>query len=197
MFTLKYDACSVSEHLRAIVARPQLVSGLQKLALGDSTTGHGSSLSDAAVQSLINAAPHLRDLSLEGCTRLSDVTLLYALNNCFHLERLVITGNDHVRGRITSKCIKDLAARPDVGPSLKELVLYNQGFVLDTMEQEAKALSVARKGLAVMTGETLGYAWNDSFAHAPLLNVASFVQRWFHEQWLANYDLLCGENRKP
>lgn len=141
-----------SEHLQAIIARPQLAAGLQKLVLGDSDTGYGAYLSDAVVQTLVAATPNLRVLSLDACTQLSDTTLIVILTHCPLLERLAITGNDKVRGRLSGKGLKDLKAQPTIGLALKELVLYDQY----VPEKECKALTKARKGLAVKTGESTG-----------------------------------------
>ncbi|KAJ7705499.1 hypothetical protein B0H17DRAFT_1126315 [Mycena rosella] len=141
------------EHMRTIASNTQLATGLESLSLGDSDTGNGYHLSDAAVQALICAVPNLRVLSLDACTQLTDATLMMALARCPRLELVRLTGNDKVRGKVTPQCLKDIKTQASLAPALKELVLYNQTYELD---KEAKALTATRSGLALKTGETLG-----------------------------------------
>ncbi|KAJ6567289.1 hypothetical protein DFH09DRAFT_456838 [Mycena vulgaris] len=113
------------EHILAIANNTPLATALNSLSLGDSDTGNGFHLSDAAVQTLICAAPNLRVLSLDACTKLTDATLLMALDRCPRLELLRLTGNDKVKGSLTAKCLKDIKTQTSLAPALKELVLYD------------------------------------------------------------------------
>ncbi|KAI0311836.1 hypothetical protein OF83DRAFT_1087430 [Amylostereum chailletii] len=142
-----------NDHLLAIAQRPLLAAGLEVLSLGDSDTGCGGQLSDDGVQTLLKATPNLRSLSLDACTQLTPSTLFCALESCPRLEHLRITGHDKGSGRINAKAMKDLKAKPEVGTSLRELVLYDQHLGDDNA---VIALTKARKKLTVRTGETMG-----------------------------------------
>ncbi|KAF9265317.1 hypothetical protein L218DRAFT_986488 [Marasmius fiardii PR-910] len=123
-----------------------------RFSLGDSDTGNGARLTDAAVQSFVSQTPNLVSLSLDACTHLSNATLIRALEFCPRLQHLRLTGNDKVKGNITDLGLKLLREREDLGVDLKELVLYDQGLGHKSIQDLAKA----KKGLIVREGETLG-----------------------------------------
>lgn len=143
------------QHLAAIYSRPALAASLKSLSLGDSDTGNGYYITEAAVIALVNACPNLRVLMLDAVTSLGDAALLACVQACPHLERLQITGNDKVKGKVNGTSLEQLKASPNLAPSLKELVLYDQP-VLGRLDKAIKALSSERKTLAITTGDTLG-----------------------------------------
>ncbi len=139
-------------HLAAICCRPYLASSLVSLSLGDSDSGNGAWLTDHGVIVLVRACPNLRELRLSAATKLTDEAFLAICQACPSMESLCITGNDKVKGRLTSASLKKLIDSSDLVPKLKRLVLWDQNY----MGEEVKVLSCARPELAIETGETLG-----------------------------------------
>ena len=133
------------------------------LSLGDEDTGNGTNLTDAGVLRLVSVTPNLRVLWLSSCLSLTDATLVNVLTHCPRLEALRITGHDKGFGRITHKGLKTLRERKDIGSTLKQLVLLSQS-MHNSWEKEAKALSKAKKGLAVTTGMYPGRYASDSWS---------------------------------
>ena len=138
-------------HLAAICCRPDLASSLISLSLGDSDSGNGAGLTDHGVIVLVRACPNLRELTLSAATRLTDEAFLAICEACPSIESLCITGNDKVKGTLTSASLKKLIDCPDLAPKLKRLVLWDQNYM-----EGVKVLSSARPELAIETGETLG-----------------------------------------
>jgi hypothetical protein len=138
-------------HLAAICCRPDLASSLLSLSLGDSDSGNGAGLTDHGVIVLVQACPNLRELTLSAATKLTDEAFLAICKACPSIESLCITGNDKVKGRLTSASLKKLMDSPDLVPKLKRLVLWDQNYM-----EDVKVLSSARLELAIETGETLG-----------------------------------------
>ncbi|KAK1227757.1 hypothetical protein PQX77_009228 [Marasmius sp. AFHP31] len=141
-------------HLQAMSSVPGLMNSLQVLFLGDSDTGSGWLLTDIGVQSFLSHATNLVSLSLDACTKLTNETLIYALESCPRLEYLRITGHDKLKGKIDESVFQIMKERENLGANLKELVLYDQ--YISTSEAEFKDFSIARKDLIIGTGETLG-----------------------------------------
>ncbi|KAF8076002.1 hypothetical protein FPV67DRAFT_1470004 [Lyophyllum atratum] len=129
------------EHLACISSRPALATSLKFLSLGDSDTGNGYHVSDAAVIALASACPNLRVLMLDAVTSVSDAALLACVQACHYLERLRITGNDKVKGKVKGASLEQLKASPDLAPNLKELVLYDQDQYSKKFEKAIKALT--------------------------------------------------------
>ncbi|KZV70978.1 hypothetical protein PENSPDRAFT_651015, partial [Peniophora sp. CONT] len=125
------------------------------LSLGDEDTGNGTLLTDDAILRLAPATPNLRVLRLSSCTQLTDATLINVAEHCPRLESLRISAHDKATGKITQKGLKTLRERPEIGNALKEIVLLSQAVSLKG-EKEAKALSKAKKGLAVTLGTCPG-----------------------------------------
>jgi hypothetical protein len=138
-------------HLAAICCRPDLASSLVSLSLGDSDSGNGAGLTDHGVIVLVRACRNLRQLTLDAATKLTDEAFIAICEACLSIESLGITGNDKVKGRLTSASLKKLIDCPDLAPKLKRLVLWDQNDMA-----EVKVLSSARLELAIETGETLG-----------------------------------------
>lgn len=138
-------------HLAAICCRPDLASSLVSLSLGDSDSGNGARLTDHGVIVLVRACPNLRELTLNAATKLTDEAFLAICEACPSIEKLCITGNDKVKGRLTSASLKKLIDSPDLAHKLKRLVLWDQNYI-----EGVKVLSSARPKLAIDTGETLG-----------------------------------------
>ncbi|KAG5654639.1 hypothetical protein H0H81_009887 [Sphagnurus paluster] len=144
------------EHLAEIYSRPALAASLKALSLGDSDTGNGYYITDAAVIALASACPNLRVLSLDAVTNVTDAALIACCQACPALEMLRITGNDKVKGDIKGTSLEQLKASPNWAPNLKELALYYQDEYGTKFKKALKALSKERKNLAIQTGETLG-----------------------------------------
>jgi len=72
--------------------------GLVSLRLGSSDTGNGSWLTDVAVRSIVQHCPHLRELALCSCTKITDRAFLAVLEGLPQLEVLHCTGHDRSTG---------------------------------------------------------------------------------------------------
>ncbi|KAJ7572592.1 hypothetical protein C8J56DRAFT_349838 [Mycena floridula] len=152
-------------HLAAISSRPALAASLKSLSLGDSDTGNGFHLTDAAVIALANACSNIRVLSLDATTKITDAALFACCQACPVLESLRITGNDKVKGQIHGASLEQLKDSPTVAPNLQQLSLYDQpGGAKFT--KALKALSKKRKQLIIQEGETLGDGIGDQMIAA-------------------------------
>jgi hypothetical protein len=144
-----------SAHLDAIVAAGSAFScSLQDFRSGDSETGSGYRLSDAAVVRLATACPNLIHACLSGSKQLTDASLLAFLTNCPKLHYLSITGNDKVRGGLTGSALDELREKPDLGKDLVKMRLTDQNATDKKFEKALKSLSAARKKLAIEVGDT-------------------------------------------
>lgn len=126
------------------------------ISLGDEDSGNGTMLTDVGILKLVSATPNLRVLQLSSCLNLTDATLVNVLTHCPRLESLRISAHDKGYGKITHKGLKSLRERPEIGSALKQLVLLSQSISDTTGEKEAKALTKAKKGLAVTIGDIPG-----------------------------------------
>ena len=120
------------------------------LSLGDEGTGNGTWLTDDGILRLVSMVPNLRVLRLSSCINLTDATLINVLTRCPRLESLRVSAHDKISGKITLEGLKSLKLRPELGSSLKELVLLSQHIYDEN--KEAKALTKAKRGLAVLIG---------------------------------------------
>ncbi|VDC05812.1 unnamed protein product [Peniophora sp. CBMAI 1063] len=119
-------------HLQIIAEHRWFANSLEMIALGDEDTGNGTLLTDEGVLKLVSATRNLRVLWLSSCLNLTDATLVNVLEHCPRLESLRIS---------------------DIGLALKHLVLLSQTITVDAGgEREAKALSKAKKRLAITVG---------------------------------------------
>jgi hypothetical protein len=144
-----------SAHLDAIVAAGSAFScSLQDFRSGDSETGSGYRLSDAAVVRLAIACPNLIHVCLSGSKQLTDASLLAFLANCPKLHYLSITGNDKGRGRLEGPALDELREKPDLGKDLVKMRLTDQNATDKKFEKALKSLSAARKKLAIEVGDT-------------------------------------------
>ena len=134
------------------MARPALMASLEWLELGDSDTGHGSTLTNQTMQLFVAAAPQLRVLMLDACTRLDDATLVRAFECCPRLERVRLNGHDSAEGSVHGRALMQLKDRSELAPALKEVTLIDQAI----KSADAKAVTAARRGLAVRTGNSIG-----------------------------------------
>lgn len=138
------------------------MASLEWLELGDSGTGHGGHLTNEAVQEFLFEAPKLRVLKLDACNALSDITLIRALEYCPSLELVRVTGHDKSPGNIRGPALHALKTRLNLGINLKELVLVDQS----VNDEEVEELTFVRKGLAVLTGDTVGSGVTSQMAAA-------------------------------
>ncbi|KAF5387790.1 hypothetical protein D9615_000048 [Tricholomella constricta] len=154
------------EHLHSIASRPALAASLKEVSLGDSDTGNGFHITDAAVIALVSACPRLRVLRLDAVTKVTDAALIACCQTCPALELLRITGNDKVKGSIKGTALVQLKDSPNFAPNLKELALYDQSSYDSKFEKALKALSRERKTLAIKTGNTVGDGIADNMVAA-------------------------------
>jgi hypothetical protein len=144
-----------SAHLDAIVAAGSaFCHSLQDFRSGDSETGRGARLSNAAVVRLATACPNLIHASLAGSTRLGDASLLAFFANCPKLRYLSITGNDRVSGGLKGPALDELREKPDLGKHLEKMCLTDQCVCDKKFDKAIKDLSAARKKLPIEVGST-------------------------------------------
>jgi hypothetical protein len=148
--TDQFSAC-----LDAITARgPSFCHSLLDFRAGDAETGEGAQMSDTAVIRFARACANLVHVSLDGATHLTDGSLLAFFTNCPNLRYIHFSGNDKVAGGLRGTALDVLREKPDVGKKLVKLRLTDQREVDKTFEKAVKALSAARKGLAIEIGNT-------------------------------------------
>jgi len=155
--TIKFgDEFNITDvHLDAIVAAGSAFCySLQDFRSGDSETGSGARLSDAAVVRLATACPNLIHASLSGSTGLTDASLLAFFINCPKLHYLSITGNDRVCGKLKGPALDELREKPDLGKDLGKMRLTDQNLFDKKLNGAIKSLSAARKKLAIEVGGT-------------------------------------------
>lgn len=127
-------------------------AGLMGVHCGNTDNGYGGSLTDEAIIRLSLACPNLKDVTFEAATGLGDEALLALVNKCPNIKSIRITGHDKRTGRITSAALKTIQQNKKVGFELVHLDLMDQG----VDGKACKALSNARKSLAVLEGRTDG-----------------------------------------
>ncbi|KAJ9653322.1 hypothetical protein H2201_009154 [Coniosporium apollinis] len=150
------DAFDVTDaHLDAIIARgPSFCHSLLDFRAGDAETGNGTRMSDAAVNRFAKACPNLVHVSLDGAIHLTDESLLAFFTNCPNLRYIQFSGNDKVAGKLRGSALDALREKPDVGKKLAKLRLTDQVEFDKTFKAAVKALSAARKRLAIEIGNT-------------------------------------------
>lgn len=149
------DSRSHSVHLDAIVAAgPSFCVQLQEFDSGDSETGKGFLLSDAAVARFTLACPKLIHVSFAGSRFLTDDSLLAIVENCPGTRYLSITGNDKCDGQISGASLDTLRKSSELGKGLVKLRLTDQKVCDTRLDKAYKALSMARKKLAIEVGNT-------------------------------------------
>jgi len=127
---------------------------LQDFRSGDSETGNGGQLTDAAVVRLATACPNLTHASLDGSKYLTDISMLAFFSNCPNLRYLAVTGNDKVPGNLKGSALDELRENPDLGKKLKKMRLTDQDIFDKKLERAVKSLSTSRKTLAIEVGNT-------------------------------------------
>ena len=80
-----------------IVAGSAFCHSLQDFRSGDSETGKGNQITDAAIGHLTAACPNLIQVGLDGSKNLTDMSLIAFFRNCPMIRYLAVTGNDKVQ----------------------------------------------------------------------------------------------------
>ena len=142
-------------HLDAIIARGRsFCHNLLDFRAGDAETGNGASMSDAAVIQFAKACPNLIHVGLDGGIRLTDKSLLALFTNCPNLRYIQFSGNDKIEGKLKGTALDLLREKPELGKKLVKLRLTDQAQWEKTFKTAVKALSTARKRLAIEVGST-------------------------------------------
>jgi hypothetical protein len=112
---------------------------------------------------------------LEACRQLTDDALLALATHCKEIVFIEISGHDKGNGKITKEGLKALQKDKKIVGSLKRLNLMDQGY--GGMGKACKALSKAKKGLAVVEGSTDG----DGYAAQMVVSMGGggSVTTWF------------------
>lgn len=141
-----------SQHLDAIVAAgPEFCRSICQFNCGDSESGRGSSLSDAAVSRLTAACPNLVHIDMDSARDLTGAALLAICRNCPNIEFISIDGNDKCQGHIGGTALDTLRADKKLAKELRVLHLVDQS---SSSDKAVKALSKARKKLEITVGDT-------------------------------------------
>jgi hypothetical protein len=133
-----------------IAAGPAICTSLLDFRAGDSETGEGARLSDAAVERFAAACPNLVHVQLDGATRLSGTSFLVLLSKCADLRYLQLSGNDKVIGDLKGDALNEFKEKVEWGKKLVKLRLTDQSL----NEKALKGLSAKRKKLAIEYGCT-------------------------------------------
>ena len=141
-----------SQQLDAIVAAgPEFCQQIFRFNCGDSESGYGSRLSDAAVSRLAAACPNLVHIDIDSGRDLTDAALSAICQNCPKIEYISIDGNDKCQGHIGGTALDMLRADKKLAKGLRVLHLVDQS---SSLEKAVKALSKARKKLEITVGDT-------------------------------------------
>jgi len=126
-------------------------SSLLNLSCGNSDNGYGGSLTTEAVVRLASACPNLVSVQLEAARNLDDTALLAIAENCKDVVFIGISGHDRGLGKISDTALKTLKGEKKVATKLRYLYIVDQ-----PVSKACKALSKARKALAIIEGRTEG-----------------------------------------
>ncbi|KAH9203161.1 hypothetical protein DL95DRAFT_321950, partial [Leptodontidium sp. 2 PMI_412] len=139
-------------HVEAIIAvGPDFCHSLQDFRAGDSETGRGASLRDAAMVRFAAACPNLVHVQLDGGRNLGDASLLAFFNNCPKLRYIQVSGNDRCTGDVQGSALDELREAPEKAKKLDKIRLTDQ---MTSIEKSVKNLSMVRKKLVIELGET-------------------------------------------
>ncbi|KAG2446736.1 hypothetical protein HYH02_008297 [Chlamydomonas schloesseri] len=138
------------EHLRKLADAigPQLRS----LRLGDTDTGDGVFVTDAAVKHVAAKCHGLEELALEACVGVTDAGFSAVLNSLSSLRELHLTGHDRSSGMLTCKGLSPLIHGGAL-PNLRQLYITDQ---IAVKFETVQRLIRRRKDLQVLAGETDG-----------------------------------------
>lgn len=142
-------------HLDAIISiGPSFCHSLQDFRAGDAETGKGASLSDAVILRLTRACPNIVHVGLDVTTQLTDEPLLALFTNCANIRYVQLSGNDRIAGALRGPALDVLRDTHDMGKKLVKLRLTDQTEFYKGFTIAVKALSAARKKLAIEVGNT-------------------------------------------
>lgn len=137
-----------TRHIRDIAnADASFARGLEALIVE-----HGWwQISDADVALLAAACPNLVHLVIDGCHQLTDAAMLSICNSCANIRFLSMSGRGGTR--IKGPAFAHLAQHPEVAQHLGKIHFLDHSSSRK-MERAMKSLTLARPGLAIVTGDT-------------------------------------------
>lgn len=119
---------------------------------GDSDSGMGSQLTDAAIIRLAQACPNLVHVALDGGRNLGDQLLSALFTNCPNLVYVQLSGNDNCTGDVKDHALNELLEQPSWGKKLIKLRLTDQNDYEKVFQKALKAFSTKMKKLAIEVG---------------------------------------------
>ena len=111
-------------------------------------------MSDAQIIRLAEACPNLIHIKLDGARNLTDTSLSAIFASCPNVRYVQFSGNDKAAGGLKGTALDTLRENPDTGKMLVKLRLTDQPEFEKKLDAAVKALSVARKKLAIEFGNT-------------------------------------------
>lgn len=106
-------------------------------------------MSDALIIRLAETYSNIVHISLDGAKSLTDESFIAIVMNCSNLRYVQFSGNDKNTGKLTEAALDTLRSRPEIGKHLVKLRLTDQTRFDKKFDAAVKALSVARKSLAI------------------------------------------------
>lgn len=137
-----------------IVAGSAFCHSLQDFRSGDSETGKGNQITDAAIGHLTAACPNLIHVGLDGSKNLTDMSLIAFFRNCPMIRHLAVTGNDKNSGSLEGLALDELRGKSAWGKKLKKIRLTDQHTSDKTFNNAILSLSTSRRGLPIELGCT-------------------------------------------